>query len=96
MRENEKHTLYPCTGTQDRLGVGPEKGHVFLVYDRGRPQYLSLEEAQTVYGADGVEVHPKDGTICPECCGIAVRRSRLQAQGIDVNQVVEVEKNQDG
>jgi hypothetical protein len=73
----ERYTLYPCCGTKDRLGFGYEDGHTFLVYDDGE-KYMSLEEAQNKYGQENIEIHPRDGSICPSCCDVAVHLSGLR------------------
>jgi hypothetical protein len=83
----ENKTLYPCTGTKDRLGIGYEEKHVYLVYIDGVEQYLTYDQAIEKFGMESVEVHPRDGTICPECTDLVLSISQISKKhGVDLRQ----------
>ena len=90
MERDKKIELYPCTGTQERLGFGYPEGHKNLIYDEnGDELFLSYEEAVKKYGEQNLKNMSPTGSICPDCCDVAVTLSGLRKHGINVVEMIE-------
>lgn len=89
MGSERKTILYQCTGTQERFGFGYTEGHKYLIYDMGEELHLSFQEAVGKYGNENVQIHPTDGSICPDCCDIAVTLGKLRKHGINVVEIIQ-------